>query len=119
MTCRMTGNPLFGPDWVGVPRAEGATFVPAPVGAECWVCGEAVQAHDTGELMGGVRADGSAEGLVAHRGCMLLQTCGHVFGYCNCTGYQGLTRYQAGVALAAKLDGMADDQVWDRVADDG
>jgi hypothetical protein len=96
----MSGNPLFGDGWRGTPRAaEGAHYVAPPTHLACWVCGEQIHLTDSGEIMG------SPDGAVAmHRECGLLNVVGHVFRLCSCTDYGGLSKREAGIVLAHRIE---------------
>lgn len=83
----------FGTRW-DAPLVDDATQVSTPVGQPCQMCTSPIADGDRGLLMGCVRlVDGEQVGSVepVHTECLLLDTVGHSFGVCGCTG-AGRTR---------------------------
>lgn len=101
------GNPLFG-DWGHGPRASdpGVVFLGTPVGVPCIRCKEPIRPGDTGEFMRciGTAEDGGNEVLPMHRECLLLGVVGHLYGFCTCNDFEGLTERQAGIEVARRVD---------------
>ncbi len=81
------GNPLFG-DWGDCPRAQGARFMPTPIGEPCLVCRDLVARGDVGELVPDV-GEHTVTVRAVHRECLLLDVVGHTYGVCGCTNYAG------------------------------
>lgn len=100
----------FGESW-DVPATEGAARAPTPVGQACLYCSESIQIGDRGYLTQCVTErddEGQWVGELrpVHRECQLLGVSGHRFGWCRCTGYQGLTPRDAALALWDSLQVM-------------
>lgn len=99
---------IFGTLW-DAPVCDGKTAEPVPVGEPCMNCAEPVVEGDQGYIMACFRADGSLEWLPQHKECSLLSVIGHVYGYCSCTDYQGMTERQAGIRVWELVQAGYDD----------
>lgn len=79
----------FGKPW-DVPALDDAVQVPTPAGRPCGMCGEAIQDGDRGWIRTALRTvDGRiiAELAAHHAECEALDIVGHVFGVCDCYGF--------------------------------
>lgn len=64
---------------------------PTPVGKRCLLCNEEIIKGDRGQFMGSSEPDkdGRLRAVVrpVHIECMMIDTIGHTYGVCSCTGY--------------------------------
>lgn len=93
----------FGEPW-DFPAVDHAVQVPTPIGQHCGLCGEPIQAGDRGWMRGAMSSSDDGRMVAAviphHAECELLTIAGHLWGVCDCYGWD-TSRRQAGMFRAA------------------
>ena len=83
-----------------------------PVGQPCSNCDRNFEDGDQGlmrmAVVGGPDDLLRAEMKPVHRGCDILGIVGHHLGVCGCTGYLGLSMYEAGLEVVRRIDRAVD-----------
>jgi hypothetical protein len=91
---------FFGKRW-DAPIVDNARYVPTPVGQVCYQCDRPIERGDQGFIRPLI-TEGEAGLRPIHRGCDMATTVGHIFGLCNCTGWNDI--YERGRELVRRAD---------------